>query len=80
MLVTFQQDIRLTDDPKQIPKHGKRAEDDSDPKSGSTRAMGSVDVLGKSRGVQKRISLELEMRTNNKHSKELHSKSYIVGK
>jgi len=33
--------------------------------------MGSVEALGKSRRIQKRISLELEMRTNNKHSKEI---------
>ena len=38
-------------------------------KSGSTKAMGSVEVLGKLRGVQKRISLKLETRTNNNHSK-----------
>jgi len=31
--------------------------------------MGNVEALRKLRGVQKRISLELEMRTNNKHSK-----------
>ena len=32
--------------------------------------MGSVEALRKLREAQKRISLELEMRTNNKHSKE----------
>jgi len=33
--------------------------------------MGTVEMLRKLRGVQKRISLKLEMRTNNKHSKEI---------
>jgi len=40
-------------------------------KSRSMKMMGSVEMLRKSRGVQKRILLELEMRTNNKHSKEI---------
>jgi len=44
--------------------------------------LGSLEMLGKLRGVQKRISLKLEMRTNNIHSKEIpymHPKSYIIG-
>jgi len=32
--------------------------------------VGSVEALRKLREAQKRISLEFEMRTNNKHSKE----------
>ena len=59
----------LADDPKWDPKYEKRVEDDSEMKSGKTKALGSLEMLGKSRGVQKRISLELEMRTNNYHSK-----------
>jgi len=33
-------------------------------------AVGTVEALRKLREAQKRISLELETRTNNKHSKE----------
>jgi len=40
-------------------------------KSRKTKVLGSVETLGKSRGVQKRISLKLEMRTDNNHSKEI---------
>jgi len=47
------------------------------------KVLGSVEALRKLRGVQKRISLELEMRTNNNHSKGIeymHPESYIVQK
>jgi len=52
-------------------------------KSRSMKALGHIETLGKLRGVQKRISLELETRTNNKHSKGIeymHPESYIVRK
>jgi len=39
-------------------------------KAEAREALGSVEALRKSREAQKRISLELETRTNNKHSKE----------
>jgi len=44
------------------------------------KALGKIETLGESRKAQKRISLELEMRTINKHSKEeeyMQPKSYI---
>jgi len=42
--------------------------------------IGKIEMLRKSREAQKRISLELEMRTTNKHSKEegyMQPESYI---
>ena len=70
----------LADDPKRDPKHEKRVEDDSETERGKTKALGSLETLGKPKGVQKRISLELETRTNNYYSKGIeymHPESYI---
>ena len=55
-------------------------EDDSEMERGKTKVLGSLEMLGKPKGVQKRISLELEMRTNNYYSKGIeymHPESYI---
>ena len=71
----------LADDPKWDLKYEKRVEDDSEMKSGKTKALGSLEMFGKLRGVQKRISLELETRTNNYYSKGIkymHPESYIM--
>src|SRR5882762_11950076 len=79
-LITFRQDIGLADDPKHSPKQEQRAEDGSETKSRSTKALGKIETLRKSREAQKRISLELETRTINKNSKEegyMQSESYI---
>jgi len=37
--------------------------------AGNVDSVGNIEGLGKSRGSQERISLKLETRTNNNHSK-----------
>jgi len=41
--------------------------------AGKVDTVGNVGGLGKSRGTQERISLELEMRTNINHSKGINT-------
>jgi len=55
--------------PRQNRNDEKRGEDDS----GNVDSVGNTVGLRKSRGTQEGISLELEMRTNNNHSKGINT-------